>query len=74
MVDAAEEFSGKIAIVTGATRGMGYAVAIFYGAIRQRHYTCYLKPDTFMPSWPSCRLRKRMGSDCIITPISTSMQ
>ena len=27
MVDAAEEFSGKIAIVTGAARGMGYAVA-----------------------------------------------
>ena len=26
-----------------------YAVAIFYGAIRQRHYTCYLKPDTFLP-------------------------
>ena len=27
MVDAAEEFSGKVAIVTGAARGMGYAVA-----------------------------------------------
>ena len=27
MVDAAEEFSGKIAIVTGGARGMGYAVA-----------------------------------------------
>ena len=27
MADAAEEFSGKIAIVTGAARGMGYAVA-----------------------------------------------
>ena len=27
MVDAAEAFSGKIAIVTGAARGMGYAVA-----------------------------------------------
>ena len=26
-----------------------YAVAIFYGALRQRHYTCYLKPDTFLP-------------------------
>ena len=26
-----------------------YAVAIFYGAIRKRHYTCYLKPDTFLP-------------------------
>ena len=26
-----------------------YAVAIFYGAIRHRHYTCYLKPDTFLP-------------------------
>lgn len=27
MPDAAEEFSGKVAIVTGAARGMGYAVA-----------------------------------------------
>ena len=27
MADAAEEFSGKVAIVTGAARGMGYAVA-----------------------------------------------
>jgi len=26
-----------------------YAVAIFYGAIRQRRYTCYLKADTFLP-------------------------
>ena len=26
-----------------------YAVAIFYGAIRQRHYTCYLEPGTFLP-------------------------
>ena len=26
-----------------------YAVAIFYGALRHRHYTCYLKPDTFLP-------------------------
>lgn len=26
-----------------------YAVAIFYGAIRQRRYTCYLEPDTFLP-------------------------
>ena len=26
-----------------------YAVAIFYGAIRHRHYTCYLRPDTFLP-------------------------
>ena len=26
-----------------------YAVAIFYGAIRQHQYTCYLKADTFLP-------------------------
>ena len=26
-----------------------YAVAIFYGAIRQRRYTCYLKADTSLP-------------------------
>ncbi|MEM2963587.1 MAG: NAD-dependent epimerase/dehydratase family protein, partial [Candidatus Anstonellales archaeon] len=26
-----------------------YAVAIFYEAIRQKRYTCYLKPDTYLP-------------------------
>ncbi len=26
-----------------------YAVAIFYGAIRERRYTCYLGPDTRLP-------------------------
>ena len=26
-----------------------YAVAIFYGAIRDRRYTCYLRPDTALP-------------------------
>lgn len=26
-----------------------YAVAIFYGAIRERHYTCYLRPGTYLP-------------------------
>ena len=26
-----------------------YAVAIFYAAIRQRHYTCYLRSDTYLP-------------------------
>ena len=26
-----------------------YAVAIFHGAIRRRHYTCYLQPDTSLP-------------------------
>ncbi|MCI0437970.1 MAG: NAD-dependent epimerase/dehydratase family protein [Chloroflexi bacterium] len=26
-----------------------HAVAIFYGAIRERRYTCYLKPDTRLP-------------------------
>ncbi|MCH8064085.1 MAG: NAD-dependent epimerase/dehydratase family protein [Chloroflexi bacterium] len=26
-----------------------YAVAIFYGAIRERRYTCYLRPGTYLP-------------------------
>lgn len=26
-----------------------YAVAIFYGAIRERRYTCYLQPNTYLP-------------------------
>ena len=26
-----------------------YAVAIFYGAIRERRYTCYLHPGTYLP-------------------------
>ena len=41
---------GIISWKTEPTAGTtDYAVAIFYGAIRQRHYTCYLKPDTFLP-------------------------
>ena len=33
-----------------------YAVAIFYGAIRERRYTCYLRPDTRLPMMymPDC--------------------
>ena len=41
---------GIISWKTEPTAGTtDYAVAIFYGAIRERHYTCYLKPDTFLP-------------------------
>lgn len=41
---------GIISWKTEPTAGTtDYAVAIFYGAIRQRHYTCYLKPDTILP-------------------------
>ena len=41
---------GIISWKTEPTAGTtDYAVAIFYGVIRQRHYTCYLKPDTFLP-------------------------
>ena len=41
---------GIISWKTEPTAGTtDYAVAIFYGAIRQRRYTCYLKPDTFLP-------------------------
>ena len=33
-----------------------YSVAIFYGAIREQHYTCYLSPDTYLPMMymPDC--------------------
>ena len=33
-----------------------YAVAIFYGALRERRYTCYLEPDTRLPMMymPDC--------------------
>ena len=41
---------GIISWKTEPTAGTtDYAVAIFYGAIRQRRYTCYLRPDTFLP-------------------------
>lgn len=41
---------GIVSSKTEPTAGTtDYAVAIFYGAIRQRHYTCYLKPDTRLP-------------------------
>ena len=41
---------GVVSWKTEPTAGTtDYAVAIFYGAIRQRHYTCYLKPDTSLP-------------------------
>ena len=38
--------SWKTAPTAGTT---DYAVAIFYGAIRERRYTCYLGPDTRLP-------------------------
>ena len=38
--------SWKVEPTAGTT---DYAVAAFYGAIRERHYTCYLKPGTYLP-------------------------
>ncbi len=38
--------SWKIEPTAGTT---DYAVAIFYGAVRQSRYTCYLRPDTVLP-------------------------
>ena len=38
--------SWKIEPTAGTT---DYAVAIFYGAIQQGRYTCYLRPDTVLP-------------------------
>ena len=41
---------GIISWKTEPTAGTtDYAVAVFYGAIRRKHYTCYLKPDTRLP-------------------------
>ena len=41
---------GIISWKTEPTAGTtDYAVAIFYGAIRDRRYTCYLGPDTRLP-------------------------
>lgn len=39
---------------TGGTTD--YSVAIFYGAIREQHYTCYLSPHTYLPMMymPDC--------------------
>ena len=43
-------FPGIISWKTEPTAGTtDYAVAIFYEAIRQKKYTCYLKPDTRLP-------------------------
>ena len=38
--------SWKVAPTGGTT---DYSVAVFYGAIRRRQYTCYLKPGTYLP-------------------------
>ena len=38
--------SWKVEPTAGTT---DYAVAAFYGAVRDRHYTCYLKPGTYLP-------------------------
>ena len=41
---------GIISWKTEPTAGTtDYAVAIFYGAIREARYTCYLRPDTALP-------------------------
>lgn len=41
---------GIISWKTEPTAGTtDYAVAIFYGAIRERRYTCYLQPNTYLP-------------------------
>ena len=41
---------GIISWKTEPTAGTtDYAVAIFYGAIREKRYTCYLRPDTALP-------------------------
>jgi len=38
--------SWKVQPTAGTT---DYAVAAFYGAIREKQYTCYLKPGTYLP-------------------------
>jgi nucleoside-diphosphate-sugar epimerase len=48
---------GIISWKTEPTAGTtDYAVAIFYGAIREKKYTCYLRPDTRLPMMymPDC--------------------
>ena len=41
---------GLISWKTEPTAGTtDYAVAIFYGAIRENFYRCYLRPDTYLP-------------------------
>ena len=41
---------GIISWKTEPTAGTtDYAVSIFYSAIREQHYNCYLKPDTRLP-------------------------
>lgn len=41
---------GLVSWKTEPTAGTtDYAVAIFYGAIKDKHYTCYLRPDTYLP-------------------------
>lgn len=48
---------GIISWKTEPTAGTtDYAVAIFYGALRERRYTCYLEPDTRLPMMymPDC--------------------
>ena len=41
---------GIVSFKTEPTAGTtDYAVAIFYGAIREKRYTCYLNPDTALP-------------------------
>ena len=38
--------SWKVEPTSGTT---DYAVAIFYGALKERRYTCYLRPDSMLP-------------------------
>ena len=48
---------GVVSWKTEPTAGTtDYAVAIFYGALRERRYTCYLEPDTRLPMMymPDC--------------------
>ena len=41
---------GIVSWMTEPTAGTtDYSVAIFYGAIREEHYTCYLEPDARLP-------------------------
>ena len=38
--------SWKVEPTAGTT---DYAVGTFYGAVREKHYTCYLEPGTYLP-------------------------